>query len=179
MITFSPVAGDRLLLSLTSTHISINRRDCTIHAIIPPSFTLSLEKLHYSEKQPAPSAMTGTAGRLTEPKRRGLNYPQCRKIITLFIKIRFDCQSSFILICRPCSYLQLGLYLINDPPVNSTSGPFDRKETRGTTLTSSGGCAVLRSCGETFAFSCINMTQTSGQVFTQVEPARANETDIK
>lgn len=60
IITFRPVLGDRLLLLLTPTHISISRYDSIIHGIIPPSFTLSLEKLHYRRKQLGPSATTDT-----------------------------------------------------------------------------------------------------------------------
>lgn len=50
IITFRPAVGDRLLLLLTPTHIYISRYDSIIHGIIPPSFTLSLEKLHYREE---------------------------------------------------------------------------------------------------------------------------------
>lgn len=60
IIMFRPAVGDRLLLLLTPTHISISCYDSIIHGIIPPSFTLSLEKLHYRRKQLGPSATTET-----------------------------------------------------------------------------------------------------------------------
>lgn len=180
----SPAAGDRLLPSRTSAHISISCCDCTIHAIIPPSFTLSLEKLHYREKQPGPSAMTGTSSMLADDwtnRERANERNKSALNLNLTVKAVL---SSFVCPAVICRWVLMegpmdgSDDLINDPPINSTNETFDRTETEAQ-------CWPLaaqvhyNTRAEPSAFSCINMTQTTGQVFTQVEPVCADETDVK